>query len=351
MALSRRAICIKVKKRGLVIIVLSLIVMINMLDHNGTISLRFVITGIICFPGKYLPVNFEQIKNSECPNYKGESLLKIQLKTDPSQQLWDGFNIEKLKSLKDFVTEDRMKNGIILNTLDSAFLPCINATYRRLMKHLIVVFNDVAKKYNVTYFLHAGSLIGSYRHHGMIPWDDDVDISVYEYHKSRLKAAFSNLPNTYKFIVTNYRWKLVYRYMPPIREGIVWSYPFLDILFFGLSSQSVYDYETPLIQCGLRYNICDVFPLVERPFWDLWLPAPRRADIIINASYANIDDLCVSLSYSHATEERIARRFTVPCDTLREYYPFVERTSINETMKVEQLKFKNSVVHTIVVKN
>ena len=31
---------------------------------------------------------------------------------------------------------------------------------------------------NVTYFLSDGSLIGSWRHHGFIPWDDDVDLFV-----------------------------------------------------------------------------------------------------------------------------------------------------------------------------
>ena len=41
---------------------------------------------------------------------------------------------------------------------------------------LMMVFDDVCKKHNLTYFLEAGSLLGAIRHKGFIPWDDDVDV-------------------------------------------------------------------------------------------------------------------------------------------------------------------------------
>lgn len=41
---------------------------------------------------------------------------------------------------------------------------------------LLVEFDRVCKKNNLTYFVDGGTLLGTIRHQGFIPWDDDVDL-------------------------------------------------------------------------------------------------------------------------------------------------------------------------------
>jgi lipopolysaccharide cholinephosphotransferase len=46
------------------------------------------------------------------------------------------------------------------------------------MLAMLEVVDTICLKYNLDYWLDAGTLLGSIRHQGFIPWDDDMDISM-----------------------------------------------------------------------------------------------------------------------------------------------------------------------------
>lgn len=46
------------------------------------------------------------------------------------------------------------------------------------MLRLLAIIDNVARENNIKYWIDGGSLIGVIRHNGMIPWDDDLDISM-----------------------------------------------------------------------------------------------------------------------------------------------------------------------------
>lgn len=74
-----------------------------------------------------------------------------------------------------------------------------------------------------------------------------------------------------------------------------------------------------------RWPRSAVFPLVRRPFDDLWLPAPCDTETVLAINFAA--DQCVSRSYSHAYSVYIYSTVSVLCDVIRPFYPFVNRSS------------------------
>ena len=67
---------------------------------------------------------------------------------------------------------------------------------------LICEIDDICRKNNITYYLHAGSVIGAIRHHGIIPWDDDIDIAITRSNWEKLKPLLKNTSIKNRELVT-----------------------------------------------------------------------------------------------------------------------------------------------------
>lgn len=43
---------------------------------------------------------------------------------------------------------------------------------------ILLWFDNLCKQYNLQYYIFSGTLLGAVRHHGFIPWDDDIDVAM-----------------------------------------------------------------------------------------------------------------------------------------------------------------------------
>ena len=67
-------------------------------------------------------------------------------------------------------------------------LKALQAAYLEMYKQ----FDKICKEHDLISYMVAGTLIGSLRHGGYIPWDDDIDLVMFREDYNRLKEVFTD---------------------------------------------------------------------------------------------------------------------------------------------------------------
>ena len=215
------------------------------------------------------------------------------------------------------------------------YRPTMSNRQKVIMRDLVEVFADCAFSNNLTFFMCGGTLLGSYRHHGMVPWDDDIDLYIPISQRSQLYGAFSELKPRYTLVKSGVRWKFFSNESTPTRD-YPWAYPFIDVCFYYENTTALWDVDRGF---PTKYIKSDVFPLISRPYWNLTLPAPKNTPGFLKRGGYNVEK-CNTNIYNHRAQRRVGRRarVSVPCRLLFSVHPFVSRattssgTMVNETL-------------------
>ena len=59
---------------------------------------------------------------------------------------------------------------------------------------LLTMYEDIKEildSNGITFYIHFGTAIGAIRHDGFIPWDDDIDLAVWEEDLDRVNEVLS----------------------------------------------------------------------------------------------------------------------------------------------------------------
>ncbi|XP_025076719.1 uncharacterized protein LOC112553593 [Pomacea canaliculata] len=202
------------------------------------------------------------------------------------------------------------------------FQPTVSQQDVYIMQEIVATFSIVMTEASLTFFLYSGSLLGSWRHHGLMPWDDDLDVVVPSWQRDAVKQVLNGLkPHFLLDVKQGVRWKFFSARSHSITR-VTWKWPFLDISFYVENRTHMWDQD--LFSRDFIFNKEDVFPLSERPFMDMMLPAPRNTKAVLSTTY-NVSE-CASGWFNHREEYRITGELkSVPCEQLQQVFPFVRR--------------------------
>ena len=181
----------------------------------------------------------------------------------------------------------------------------------------------------------SGTLLGSYRHHDLIPWDDDLDLIIPMSEQSRLKAAVVSLEPDFRLfsdVDAGYQWKFYLSAAVPGSHRIwFWfnrssaRWPYVDVFFYRQNATHVWN-TCPWFTDEV-WPLRSVFPLRRRPFGDLSLPAPCDTAAVLAINFDV--ERCRSRTFDHVRNSKLwlSLRATtdVECRSLEMLWSFVRR--------------------------
>ncbi|XP_041369509.1 uncharacterized protein LOC121383500 [Gigantopelta aegis] len=212
----------------------------------------------------------------------------------------------------------------------------------------VETFVTVCMRANLTYFLWGGSLLGAYRHHGFIPWDDDFDLVMNSSDWRNIRDVLSRVQG-YQLLVNGYsQWKFFKKDLPSVR-GESFKWPFIDIFFFTEDASHVWSL-TDSLKRELVNPKEDIFPVQFRPFEHLLVAVPCKTAIIVDCVYGANE--CRSSDFSHKDSKGLDPSIVerLPCSRLFNYFPFVFREQYpNSDNVIEISKIGGTILSNISV--
>lgn len=192
------------------------------------------------------------------------------------------------------------------------FFPVLRDDEKISLLHAYLVVASGLQKAGVEFFLVEGSLLGVHRHHGMVPWDDDIDIAINVVHRGTVSKRLGCIQG-FKLMVSHVgHWKF-------FSNSSHNHYPFVDIFFYDENENYVWA-VTDYLRQTVIFPKKHTFPLTTATWEGLVVPVPKDINYILRSVFEF--EMCQSPSYNHETGHSIPDREMsyIKCSSLAYLY-------------------------------
>ncbi len=199
-----------------------------------------------------------------------------------------------------------------------ADLPHLHPTDMGIFYDLMIRVDRIFKANNIRYWATCGTLLGAVRHKGMIPWDDDIDIAIFEEDIPRLLKLNEALAREGLDIALHPKYgffKIFFKNGQNIFKenggAFPWKYPLIDV--FPLTKvHRVYTYSAGLWRQRFKkrdhYSIQDLqHPLSTLSFGPLEIPVPHRPVKYLKRMYGKDWNDVAYVTFSHKHEQQLPK--------------------------------------------
>lgn len=205
------------------------------------------------------------------------------------------------------------------------FKPSLTAEEQREMLYGLLVLAKAFDTFNVTYFVAEGTLLGLHRHHGMIPWDDDVDLMIQADQWAKAKEVLSCIPDFTLDMGRDYMWKFMWNRSKLWRYETVIRFPYIDVFPYNEDAEHLWPL-TIWMKRDLIWRSEYTYPAQRLPLEGHSVVAPRDPAGVLAPHYGpDTLSVCASRIFKRREREPFpeSERVRIPCSFLHDIYPFV----------------------------
>ncbi|CAC5377496.1 unnamed protein product [Mytilus coruscus] len=225
---------------------------------------------------------------------------------------------DKILNKKETEFSSVVKNSKLQSNL-SVFNVKMTLTEKKRLIDILSTFAVFMDSLKLTYLLYGGSLLGAYRHAGIIPWDDDIDVWINSSQSNQFTQEFHRQKEYRLYHQANSQWKMFSIHGTGIKDE-PYRWPYIDILLFKENETHIWD-SLKQYKDLFVYKKTDVFPLKKCSFENLQLNVPINIETVVRTNYD--PNVCVSGKFNHKANQPIRQqRQVVQCKHLSQYYQF-----------------------------
>lgn len=211
---------------------------------------------------------------------------------------------------------DRINQKIEMMPQTDADLPHMNPRTVGLFYSLLETVDEIFAEKEIHYWITAGTLLGSVRHKGMIPWDDDLDIGIFEEDVEKLFSIQNEL-DTFGLELCKHTHGL-YKIYPKKGKTIdnrmggeyTWKYPFLDIFVYTREEDKFLYQNTKFRQnwpCEYHLYSELSIPFEKGQLGPLKVPIPHESRKILTRFYGFDWEKVTYIKWNHQDEKKVKK--------------------------------------------
>lgn len=191
------------------------------------------------------------------------------------------------------------------------FAHCDQQIVQKIYQTLLDV-HDFFITCNIPYWIDSGTLLGSVRHRGLIPWDDDLDLCIFEENEQNFIEQFPLLRQIgYEIVGMPFGYKIYATDGIPVGD-YPWTHPGCDIFIMATDGiKAFYKHRgfgrERALKKNLEIDLEDILPLRTYTFGLLNVMGPRNPMPYLYNWYG---DTCLEMAYrdyDHGTESPIQK--------------------------------------------